>query len=540
MKRKHLSFIAMAIISTILFVNCVKQPEPYKGEPFDKSEPKEIEFVLVEGGTFTMGNAEAEYSVVLDSFYISKHEITQAQWIKVMGDEKHDDWNNTFGWGNNFPAYRVSFKDIQEFISKLNAEQDGYFYSLPTEAEWEIAARGGSQSNGYMYAGSDIIKDVAWYKDNSEINYHPENTDFKARLASHIIGQKAANELGLFDMSGNLSEICNDFVGAKYEAGNTYYNPRGAESGTAHIVRGGNFTSDTTGCLVTTRTAKISPTERSVYTGFRLVRKNYVPAESLTLNEHKINLFSGEKQKLSANILPLNTSVQDVTWSSSKTGVARVDEFGLVTAVSPNKITFTPDTAMIYATTKYRDVEVKDSCMVIVGVIDVEDVVLNKTVLELYVGQEAQLTATVLPENADFKNVQWTNSNPNMIMLDNNGKIKAYQQGTGGETAIITVANYNGSITATCEITVVPYVAVIGVEISKTSIDVSVGGTYQLSANVLPANASNQNLIWSSDNAAIAGVGNSGLVTGVAAGTTKITVKTQDGNFQKTCNVKVQ
>ena len=540
MKRKHLSFIATAIISTILFVNCVEKPDPYRHDkPFDQSDPIEMEFVLVEGGTFTVGSAESEYFVVLDSYHISKHEVTQAQWAKVMG-EKGDglnNWNNVFGWGNNFPAYRVSYEEIQEFIKKLNDSQDEYFYSLPTEAEWEVAARGGSQSNGYMYAGSDSIKDVAWYKDNSKILYR--EGDFSAVCASHIVGEKAANELGLFDMSGNLSEVCRDIAGVKYEAGKTYNNPKGALKGSAYIVRGGNFMSESKKCQVTDRASTVTPTERSVHVGFRLVRKPFTAAEGLALNEHKINLFSKEKHQLSTNFLPSTTSFQEVTWESSKPYVASVDDYGLVTAISPNKQNFSPDSTMIYVTSKYRGVEVKDSCKVIVGVVEVTSIMLNKTTLEMYVGEDFELKATILPENADFKDIQWTNSNPNIIWFDGNGKVRAYQQGAAGETAIITATTYN-DLTATCEITVVPYVAVTGVVLTPTYVTLSVGGTSQLSANVLPANASNQKLIWSSESTAIATVSDSGLVKAISTGIAKITVKTQDGNFQKICNVKVE
>ena len=541
MKRKHLSFIAMAIISTIFFVNCVKQPEPYVSTPFDTSDPVEMQFVLVESGTFTMGG-EAEYFVVLDSFYISKHEITQAQWIEVMGDENHDDWNNTFGWGNNFPAYRISFDDVKEFISRINSSQNEYFYSLPTEAEWEYAAKGGKLSQNNTYSGSNDIENVAWYKDNSEILYHKEGTDFKARLASHIIGLKAANELGLFDMSGNVGEICSDFTGAIYEPGNTYNNPTGAKSGSSHIVRGGSFSDADNICRVVARSQSVAPSQRNPNVGFRLVRKPYIAVESLTLDEHKINLFSGETQQLSAEILPVKASVQNVIWSSSKAAAARVDENGLVTAVSPNRTKFTPDTAMIYATTIYKGVEVKDSCMVIVGVIDVTSISLNEIALELYAGdsaqyqQEFQLIATILPDNADFKNVVWTSSDEETVTVNNTGRIKAKAVGN----ATITAATYNGGFTETCNVSVVQHIKVTGVEISETDIELSVGQTFLLSANVLPAGASVQGLIWSTDNVAVASVSSSGLVTANAIGTTKIAVKTQERNFEKICNVKVQ
>ena len=538
MESKKLSFIVIAIISTILLVNCVKPVVKHESEPYDKSDPIAIEYAFVKSGTYTMGSADAEHFVVLDSFYISKHEITQAQWEQLMGKKGDglDNWNNAFGWGNNFPAYRISFKDIQEFLKKLNDSQTEYYYSLPTEAEWEVAARGGQSTQSYTYSGGNDIDAVAWYKDNSKILYR--EGDFSAICASHMVGKKTPNELGLYDMSGNLSEMCSDIAGATYETGNTYYYPKGALIGTTHIVRGGNFMSDEKGCQVTNRTNVISETERNVSVGFRLVRKIFVPVASLNLDNHEINLLSNEKKQLSANLLPLNASVPNVTWKSSKTAVATVDDFGLVTAVSPNKTNFSPDSTMIYVTSKYKDIEVKDSCKVIVGVVDVNNITMNETNLELYVGQEAQLIATILPNNADFKNIEWTNSNPNIVLLNNNGNIKAYRF-IAGQTAIITAKTYN-NLTATCEITVVPAVAVTGIQISATNISVAVGGTSQLTATVLPADASNKKVIWSSDNAAIATISDTGLVKGVAKGTTKVFATTQDGGFQKTCNVTVQ
>ena len=536
MKRKHLTLIAMAIISTILFVNCEQPVTKSESTPFDTSEPIEMEFVLVEGGTFTMGSVGEEYFVVLDPFYISKHEITQAQWEQKMGDKGTglDSWNNAFGWGNNFPVYRVNFNDIQEFIKKLNASQNEYYYSLPTEAEWEIAARGGKSSQNYIYSGGNEIDNLAWYKDNSAILYRED--DFPATCASHIVGQKTANELGLFDMSGNLSEMCSDIAGATYATGNTYDNPKGAESGTAYIVRGGNFMSDAKNCQVADRSGTVSQTERSVHVGFRLVRKPYIAVESLTLNEHKINLYAKEELQLSASILPVKASVQNVTWQSSKPAVATVDDNGLITAVSPNRMEFRPDTTMIYATTKYKDTEIKDSCMVIVGVIVVDNISLNETELELYVGQEFQLASTILPDIASFKDVTWKSSDATIATVDGNGKIKAIKEGIA---VTITATTYNG-LTATCDVTVVSYVAVTNVEISETDIEISAGATLQLLANVLPAGASNQKLTWSSDDKTIAAVSNSGLVMGLAAGTAKILVKTQDGGFEKICNVTVK
>ncbi|MBQ3247459.1 MAG: SUMF1/EgtB/PvdO family nonheme iron enzyme, partial [Alistipes sp.] len=168
-----------------------------------------FEMVFVKGGTFTMGataeqgsDADSDekpaHSVTVSNFYIGKYEVTQAQWEAVMGK------NPSRFKGDNLPVERVSWNDIQKFIEKLNAKT-GKRYRLPTEAEWEYAARGGNQSKGYKYSGSNDIGSVAWYTDNSSSPTHP-------------VGQKQPNELGLYDMSGNVYEWCSDWHGS-YSSG---------------------------------------------------------------------------------------------------------------------------------------------------------------------------------------------------------------------------------------------------------------------------------------------------------------------------------
>ena len=167
--------------------------------------------VYVEGGTYMMGNNyEGEqfksippvdypaHSVTVKSFYICKYEVTQELWQAVMGKNPSGSWGNTQSQvkGGKKPVVNVNRHDCMEFISKLNM-LTGKLYRLPKEDEWEYAARGGSKSNGYKYSGSNSWNSVAWFKDNSG-------------GLLHEVGQKAPNELGLYDMSGNVMEWCSD------------------------------------------------------------------------------------------------------------------------------------------------------------------------------------------------------------------------------------------------------------------------------------------------------------------------------------------
>jgi formylglycine-generating enzyme required for sulfatase activity len=187
------------------------------------------DMVAVGGGTFTMGCTSEQgddcydtekpaHQVTLSAFYIGKYEVTQAQWTSVMGS------NPSYFKGDNLPVEMVSWSDVQEFIQKLNA-QTGKTYRLPTEAEWEYAARGGAQSQGYKYSGSNTVGDVAWYSGNSS--------------TTHPVGQKSSNELGLYDMTGNVSEWCSDWYG--YYSSSSQTNPAGPSSGSSRVLRGGSW-----------------------------------------------------------------------------------------------------------------------------------------------------------------------------------------------------------------------------------------------------------------------------------------------------------
>ena len=209
-----------------------------------------FKMVYVEGGTFTMGctsEQEGDYDddekpahkVTLSSYSIGETEVTQALWRAVMGSEPtyKDGWTKEYGRGKNYPAYKVSWDDVQRFIRELN-RQTGLTFSQPTEAEWEYAARGGSKSQGYKYSGSNVIDEVAWYKENSEGKTHPVKT-------------KKANELGLYDMSGNVWEWCYDMYEVYDNASQT--NPQGPSYGSGRVRRGGSWNYKSRSCRVSNR-----------------------------------------------------------------------------------------------------------------------------------------------------------------------------------------------------------------------------------------------------------------------------------------------
>jgi len=241
----------------------------YRHDKLNKLLP---EMVYVEGGTFRMDciGKDCEnkgHQVTLSSFYIGKYEITQAQWGEVMGttfrqqcdkaSEKH--WGSLdeakiMGEGDNYPMYHVSWDDAQEFISKLNAIT-GKNYRLPTEAEWEYAARGGIKSQGYKYSGSNNLKEVMGYSKSWDIL---------------PIGSKLPNELGIHDMSGSVCEWCNDWYD-KYPS-LPQRDPMGPSSGSSRVFRdsfswGGGGNSK---FYLTTNRSKSSSNNRISIIGFRL------------------------------------------------------------------------------------------------------------------------------------------------------------------------------------------------------------------------------------------------------------------------------
>ncbi|MEO1385669.1 MAG: formylglycine-generating enzyme family protein, partial [Bacteroidota bacterium] len=171
-------------------------------------------------------------------------------WKEIMGDNP-----SHFKGDLIRPVENISWEDCHVFIQKLN-QKTGSNYRLPTEAEWEFAARGGNLSKGFEYAGSNTLDEVGLYKDNSNRTTHP-------------VGQKASNELGLYDMSGNVWEWCQDWYG-EYPNG-TYTNPQGPESGGIRVIRGGSWGHVPRYCRVARRNVHI-PSNRNLDIGFRLSR----------------------------------------------------------------------------------------------------------------------------------------------------------------------------------------------------------------------------------------------------------------------------
>jgi|GEM_PF-4366429 len=233
----------------------------YKYSHVMKSErglsTKDPEMIVVEGGSFLMGNnegaddAKPAHPVTLSSFSMSKYPITQAQWQAVMGSNP-----SYHKYCDNCPVEQVSWADVQEYIKRLNSAT-GKNYRLPTEAEWEYAARGGNKSRGYIFAGSNTLDEVAWYSGNSN-----EET--------HQVGQKQPNELGLFDMSGNVFQWCSDWYGADYYYQSATIDPLGPLDGGYRIIRGGSCFYGNNYCGVSLRDITY-PSNRNYGVGFRLV-----------------------------------------------------------------------------------------------------------------------------------------------------------------------------------------------------------------------------------------------------------------------------
>ena len=229
-----------------------------------KPHPAEPELIKVESGTFTMGCTDGEcyedgrelpaHQVTVSSFKIAKYQVTQKQWKAVMGTLPSMPYNLQ---GDNLPVPYISWNNAQEFIDKLN-EATGKKYRLPTEAEWEFAARGGNKGKGYKYSGSDDIDKVTWYKDNSKQQPQP-------------VGMKTPNELGIYDMSGNVWECCSDWYGPYADTPQT--NPTGASQGTERLARGGSFFCETTNSRVSSR-ANHAPELTYYGLGLRLVLPN--------------------------------------------------------------------------------------------------------------------------------------------------------------------------------------------------------------------------------------------------------------------------
>jgi len=260
------------------------------------------QFVYVPGGTFNMGDTRGggysdelpTHTVTLNSFYISKYEVTQAEYSQYM--QPGSSWTSNYGLGANYPAYHVSWYAILKYCN-LRSMAEGRTpvysingttnpanwgavptsnntawnagicnwsangYRLPTEAEWEYAARGATNIPDYLYSGSNDINAVAWYEGNNTPS------------GSKPVGGKAANGLGLHDMSGNVREWCWDWYSGSYYSVSPVNNPTGPVSGTYRVLRGGGWYYDASPCRVSSRSSS-NPSYSNCGSGFRLVRAN--------------------------------------------------------------------------------------------------------------------------------------------------------------------------------------------------------------------------------------------------------------------------
>jgi sulfatase modifying factor 1 len=266
-KDKKWFWVVMAIIWVAAFTGryyydrgSVKKAD--LSNPALKAIPGDM--MKVEGGTFTMGCADRYrddcnegtqpiHEVIVDGFYLCRYDVTQAQWSAVMDSNRSHCRDCP-----TCPVERVSWDDAQQFISRLNAAT-GKKYRLPSEAEWEYAAFGGRGAQRTRYAGGDSIDEVCWYYGNSDQKTHP-------------VGLKKPNRLGLYDMCGNVDQWCSDWYDEEYYSHSPHVNPKGAESGKYHSLRGGDYlglTDGITSCGIVERYS-LPLSDRSLLVGFRL------------------------------------------------------------------------------------------------------------------------------------------------------------------------------------------------------------------------------------------------------------------------------
>ena len=248
------------------------QPAPAANQDFTETAwGINMKMIWVEGGDFLMGCTSEQGGdcasdeqnvrrVTVDGFYIGMLEVTQSQWEKVVGTSIYQqkskaDASSTYGVGPDYPMYYVSWDEAMEFC-RLLSNKTGRTYTLPTEAQWEYAARGGNKNEGAKYAGSNMIDAVAWYADNSG-------------SSTHIVGSKRANALGIYDMSGNVWEWCKDWYANSYVSYDTN-NPVGPSSGSRRVDRGGSWDYSASYCRVANR-GYSSPGNRYNDLGFRVV-----------------------------------------------------------------------------------------------------------------------------------------------------------------------------------------------------------------------------------------------------------------------------
>jgi len=249
------------------------------------------------------------HSVNISSFYISKFEVTQAQWQAVMGN------NPSQHKCDNCPVEKITWDEAQAYCQK-QSRLTGKTYRLPTEAEWDYAARGGTKSVGFTFSGSNNIDDVAWYERNSENTTHP-------------VGQKQPNELGLYDMTGNVWEWCSDWYDKDYYNRSPTQNPQGPATGSEFVIRGGSWSHDPQNCRAAGRNSG-EPGERYTVIGFRpVVSSNNNPVDN-----------SDSAKTVSNNVAPIKDNEDSIAHViENEQWVTHNHEYGFSIAL-PNSFSF--------------------------------------------------------------------------------------------------------------------------------------------------------------------------------------------------------
>ena len=259
-------------LNIIINIILGKDPDEKPGAKTYTANGVSFRMMDVKGGTFTMGGYDSDpgvqrdekpaHQVTLSNFAIGETEVTQELWMAVMGSNPSA-VSSRNGYTENLqrPVESVSWDDCQQFITRLNA-LTGLTFRLPTEAEWEYAARGGMNTLGYLYAGDDDLNKVAWYRDNV-----PSTTSGTEGYGPQTVATKSPNELGVYDMTGNVREWCQDWYGSYSNAAQT--NPTGPATGAERVERGGGFNQNSSYCRVLRRQSA-QPGNGSVSTGLRL------------------------------------------------------------------------------------------------------------------------------------------------------------------------------------------------------------------------------------------------------------------------------
>ena len=260
------------------------------------------------------------------------------------------------------------------------------------------------------------------------------------------------------------------------------------------------------------------------------VKAKTVSVTEVTLDKTELTLTEGETETLTATVKPDNADNRKVTWSSDKTEVATVGGDGRVTAVKAGE-------AVVTVTTEDGGKTATCKVTVKAKAVNVTEVTLDRTELTLTEGETGTLAATVKPDNADNRKVTWSSDKTEIATVGGDGRVTAVKAGE----AVITVTTEDGGKTATCKVTVkAKAVPVTGVEVNPWAVTLSVSGTSKLSYTIRPADATNQNVKWESESPSVATVDSEGNVQGVAAGTAKICVTTEDGGFKSYCTVTVK